>query len=335
MALKTYQYNTIMREYDAKQAASRALLDARQAEIEKAIPAYADLRRQIIENSLAYARNTLSGTATRDDAGEDNALSTLRAQNLALSVKKEALLLAHGYPANYLTPVYSCPDCKDTGMAGEERCHCFKQAVVDLLYTQSGLSERIKDENFDTFSFDYYSDTVLDPKTKLTPRQHMKRVHDTALSFVRNFDTEHNNLLMYGASGLGKTFLSHCIAKELLNTAHTVLYLPAYELFDILGKSMKEDEREFAASSDHILDCDLLIIDDLGTELATAFTLSRLSLCINERFINKRSTIISTNFGVEELATHYGERNFSRIFSTYTPLRFFGEDIRLKKKVEP
>lgn len=242
--------------------------------------------------------------------------------------------MANGYPANYLTPVYTCADCQDTGMIGEERCHCFKQAVVDLLYAQSNIASIIKEENFDTFSFDYYNNTVVDPKTKLTPRQNIERIYDTCQSFVRNFDKEFNNLLFYGNSGLGKTFLSHCIAKELLGTAHTVLYLTAYELFDILGKAMYDEDEGFPASAEHILDCDLLIIDDLGTELATAFTMSRLNLCINERFINRRATIISTNFGVQELADHYGERNFSRIFSSYTPLRFFGEDIRLKKKME-
>lgn len=327
MSLKNYQYQAIMRTYDERQAASRALLTKRQAEIEQTLPAYTALQQQIIENSMNYARASLFTPDSADAA-------QLRAQNEELSKKKEALLLANGYPADYLTPVYTCRDCNDTGMIGEERCHCFKQAVVDLLYAQSGIANIIKEENFDTFSFDYYNDTVIDPKTKLTPRQNIKRIYDTCQSFVRNFDREFNNLLFYGNSGLGKTFLSHCIAKELLGTAHTVLYLTAYELFDILGKAMYDEDEGFAASGEHILDCDLLIIDDLGTELANAFTLSRLSLCINERFINRRSTIISTNFGVQELADHYGERNFSRIFSSYTPLRFFGEDIRLKKKVE-
>lgn len=327
MSLKNNQYNAIMRGYDERQSASRAVLSARQKEIEQNLPAYAELQQQIINNSMAYARAALLGADSAD-------AEKLRKQNEELSQKKEALLLAHGYPADYLSPVYTCPDCKDTGMIGEERCHCFKQAVVDLLYAQSGLASVLEEENFNTFSFDYYNDTVTDPKTKLTPRQNIQRIYDTCQSFVKNFDTQFNNLLFYGNSGLGKTFLSHCIAGELLGTAHTVLYLTAYELFDILGKAMYHDDEEFAASGEHILDCDLLIIDDLGTELANAFTLSRLSLCINERFINRRSTIISTNFGVQELADHYGERNFSRIFSSYTPLRFFGEDIRIKKKVE-
>ena len=327
MSLKNHQYNAIMRIYDERQSASRALLASREKEIEQTLPAYAALRAQIIENSMQYARTSLF-------SDNSSGAETLRKQNEELSKKKEALLLANGYPADYLSPVYTCFDCNDTGMIGDKRCHCFKQAVVDLLYAQSGIAEIIQEENFDTFSFEYYNDTVVDPKTKLTPRQNIKRIYDTCQSFVQNFDTMFNNLLFYGNSGLGKTFLSHCIAKELLGTAHTVLYLTAYELFDILGKAMHNEEEAFSASAEHILDCDLLIIDDLGTELANAFTLSRLNLCINERFINHRSTIISTNFGIQELEAHYGERNFSRIFSSYTPLRFFGEDIRIKKKVE-
>lgn len=327
MPLKNYQYNAIMRTYDERQAARRTLLDARQKEIEQAIPNYAMLQQKIVDNSMNYARTSLfSGEAGKDTAD-------LRRQNALLSRQKEELLTAHGYPADYLSPVYVCNDCKDTGMIGEERCHCFKQAVVNLLYAQSNLAGILNEENFDTFSFDYYSTTVADPKTKLTPRQNIERVYDTCRSFVNNFDRECNNLLFYGNSGLGKTFLSHCIAKELLGSAHTVLYLTAYELFDILGKAMYHEDETLPASAEHILDCDLLIIDDLGTELATAFTMSRLNLCINERFLNRRSTIISTNFGVQELADRYGERNFSRIFSSYTLLRFFGEDIRLKKKV--
>ena len=328
MSLKNHQYNTIMRTYDDRRAASRALLEKRQTEIEEKFPKYRDLQAQIIENSMNYAKASLFAKDNPPSSKE------LRHQNEELSRQKEALLLAHGYPADYLSPVYICKDCQDTGMIGEDHCHCFKQAVVDLLYAQSNSASVLQVENFDTFRFDYYSNTIIDQKLQKTPRENIEQIYATCQTFVRKFDHEFKNLLFYGNSGLGKTFLSHCIAKELLGTAHTVLYLTAYELFDILGKAMYDNEQEFAASAEHILDCDLLIIDDLGTELATAFTMSRLNLCINERFLNHRSTIISTNFGVQELADRYGERNFSRIFSSYTPLRFFGEDIRLKKTVE-
>ena len=139
MPLKNYQYNAVMRIYDSRQAASRALLEKRQQEIEQTLPAYSALHRQIIENSMNCARASLF---TRDTADAD----VLRRQNEELSKKKEALLLSAGYPADYLSPVYVCPDCADTGMIGEERCHCFKQAVVDLLYAQSNIANIIKED---------------------------------------------------------------------------------------------------------------------------------------------------------------------------------------------
>lgn len=329
MALKNHQYNAIMRMYDARQSAVRAEVERRQAEVEQAIPEYAALRVQIIENSMAYAKASLFSATSAAD------FEALKAKNLELSEKKQALLISGGYPADYLNAAYFCPDCKDTGMIGEEKCHCFKQAIVDLLYSQSNIASMVEIENFDTFSLGYYSTTIVDAKTHLTPRQNMERIYTVCQNFVKNFDTEFSNLLFYGNSGLGKTFLSHCIARELLRSAHTVLYLTSYELFDILGKAIYNEEKEHGASYEHIMDCDLLIIDDLGTELVTSFTMSRLNLCINERLLNRRSTIISTNFGVQELSAHYGERNFSRIISSYTTLRFFGEDIRLKKKMKP
>ena len=258
----------------------------------------------------------------------------LRKKNEELSRKKEAILLANGYPSNYLSPIYDCPDCKDTGMIENKRCHCFNQAVVDLLYTQSNLSTILQEDDFTTFSLDYYNNTIVDPKSKCTARQNMENIYRTCQSFIQNFDTKFENLLFYGDAGLGKTFLSHCIAKELIKTAHTVVYLTSYELFEILERNFQEEDKLQLASSEHILTCDLLIIDDLGTELTTSFTMSKLSICINERFLNHRSTIISTNFRISEISSIYGERNSSRILSSYSLLRFFGEDIRLKKKVK-
>lgn len=324
MGLKNYQYNAILRQYDDRQAASRTLLEQRRAEVDAAIPAYRELENRIIEGSMRYAEQMFYG-------GQDG-IDALRKENERLSAQKRELLVSAGFPADYLTPSYHCIDCEDTGWIGENRCHCFKQAVVDLLYKQSNLGDILKEENFSSFSFDYYGDTKTDNITGMTPLQNMHRIYDTVVSFVKNFDSEYANLLFYGNSGLGKTFLSHCIAGELIGTAHTVLYLTAFQLFEILGKAIREESAETAASAEHILDCDLLIIDDLGTELSTAFTVSRFSQCINERYLSKRSTIISTNLSIQDLAAVYGERNFSRISSSYTLLRFYGDDIRLKKR---
>ena len=328
MPLTNAQYNTIMRAYDTKQANHRALLEKRQAEIEQTIPAYRNLQTQIIETSMKYAYLSLQNDTSNVD------FSQLRKKNEELARKKEAILLANGYPANYLSPIYDCPDCKDTGMIENKRCHCFKQAAINLLYTQSNLSKLLQDQDFTTFSFDYYDNTIVDPKSKCTARQNIENIYRTCQSFVQNFDTKFENLLFYGNAGLGKTFLSHCIAKELLKTTHTVVYLTSYELFEILGKDFQEEDKTKQTSEEHILTCDLLIIDDLGTELTTSFTMSKLSVCINERFLNHRSTIISTNFRISEISSVYGERNWSRIISSYSLLHFFGEDIRLKKKVK-
>ena len=328
MPLTNAQYNTIMRAYDDKQAKHRALLEKRQTEIEQTIPAYRNLQTQIIETSIEYAYLALETDASSVD------FEQLRKKNEELSRKKEAILLANGYPANYLSPIYDCPDCKDTGMIETKRCHCFKQAAINLVYAQSNLSTILQEEDFTTFSLDYYDNTVVDPKSKCTARQNMENIYRTCQSFIQNFDTKFENLFFYGNAGLGKTFLSHCIANELLKTTHTVVYLTSHELFEILGKEFQEETTTQLASSEHILTCDLLIIDDLGTELTTSFTISKLSICINERFLNHRSTIISTNFRLTEISSVYGERNWSRILSAYSLLHFFGEDIRLKKKVK-
>ena len=153
-----------------------------------------------------------------------------------------------------------------------------------------------------------------------------------SLAFIRQFDKEFHNLFLYGDTGTGKTFLSNCIAKELLDTGHSVIYFTAFQLFDILEKNKFQKDSKAEASMQHMFDCDLLIVDDLGTELANTFTVSQLFLCLNERILRKKATIISTNLGIDQLSTIYSERIFSRIVSSYTMIKLFGDDIRLQKK---
>lgn len=138
---------------------------------------------------------------------------------------------------------------------------------------------------------------------------------------------------MYGDTGVGKTFLSHCIAKELLEQSYSVIYFTASQLFDILAKYTFEKDADAGLAHDHVLDCDLLIIDDLGTEFANSFTTSQLFICLNERILRKKSTLISTNLALEDIRNIYSERIFSRITSTYTVLRMTGDDIRIQKKL--
>ena len=140
------------------------------------------------------------------------------------------------------------------------------------------------------------------------------------------------NLLFYGDTGVGKTFLSNCVAKELLDQGYSVIYFTAFQFFDILSKGVFQKDTDAIAAHQNIYDCDLLIIDDLGTEFANAFTSSQLFLCVNERILRNKSTIISTNLNMSDLAEMYSERVPSRITSNYTVIKLFGDDIRILKR---
>lgn len=333
MPIKNHQYNSILREYDARRLKSHREAAARRERLYEEIPMLKELDEQIAHGSVQSAKLSLSG--------DPNALLSLREQNEALSAKKKALIAAHGYPENYLEPQYECPDCSDTGFIGREKCHCFRQAVVDMLYAQSNVRHAIGSENFDTFSYRYYPDDYIDESVQMTPLENIRRVVAGAKQFIADFDAAPGNLLIYGNTGVGKTFLTNCIARELILTGHTVVYLTAFELFDILERRKfsrpdsgeDEDYSETANQYAHIRDCDLLIIDDLGTELNNAFISSQLYQCINERLLGRRATIISTNLSFEQLKNNYSERIFSRITGSYTFLKIVGEDIRIRKKL--
>lgn len=332
--LKNTQYNKILRTYDERQLHNKYLLEQRQQEIYKKIPAVLELEQEMASLAAKKVKFLLLS-----DLKEEGDLSHLYSSSKSLRLQKEALLEAYGYPLDYLQPIYHCHDCKDTGYTtNHQKCHCFKQAVVDLLYTQSNIKTAIKKENFSTFSFEYYKKNHMDETLGLSAYENILQVVAECQNFIEQFDTSNQNLLFYGNAGVGKTFLSNCIAKELLDSAHTVIYLTSFELFDILEKnkfSKLQENYEVEEQFDGILNCDLLIIDDLGTELSNSFTNSQLYLCVNERLLSQKSTIISTNLSLDDLSSQYSERFFSRIASQYTLLRIFGEDIRLKKAFAP
>ena len=165
--------------------------------------------------------------------------------------------------------------------------------------------------------------------TGLTERETARRAYDIARGFVRNFDSSFENLFLYGDTGVGKTFLSHCIAHDLLESAHCVMYFSAFDLFELLADS--KFSRDKTEGQEFVFDSDLLIIDDLGTELTNSFVSSQLFLCINERIMRRKSTIISTNLKLENFSDTYSERTFSRIASNYRMVKLEGKDIRIQK----
>lgn len=329
MAIKNDQYNQILREYDNKQFNNKFQLDKRREEAFKRIPELKDLEDEIITLAASSGRSAIFG--------DDTKLKKLKESTSKLMDKQNTLLTNHGYPIDYLLPQYECDRCQDTGFIGNDKCNCFKQAVADLIYDASNIRQVLERENFNHFSFDYYSDDYIDETTGLSPRSNIQKTVALSKSFVNHFDKDHDNLLFMGNTGVGKTFLANCIANELLDLGHTVIYLTSFRLFDILeknkfGKNI-DDAAIVANQFDYILDCDLLIIDDLGTELNNSFITSQLYLIINERLLRQKATLISTNLSLENLNTNYSERVYSRIISSYTICRIFGEDIRLHKAI--
>jgi len=314
-----------MRIYEEKQVKNRHKLNQHFEQVYSRIPEIRDIDDSVSLISLEQAKKLLDG----DDAALDN----LKEQLQSLSGEKARLLADADYPADYLEPIYDCPDCKDTGYIGTEKCHCFRKAIIDLFYTRSHLEGILKTENFDYFSFDYYSKNYIDRLTGKSSRQLAEEAYRTCRDFVDSFDNVSLNLLLFGTTGCGKTFLTHCIAKEVMESIHSVLYLTATEFVDAQMAYVLSKSDESAMLCEQIQNCDLLIIDDLGTERNTEFVISQLFVCLNERILNQRSTIISTNFNLEEIKNHYTERTFSRISNHYKMIRLAGDDIRIQKKL--
>lgn len=323
MPLQNYQFDKIMREYSRRQSESRRQLEEHRAEIYRVLPRIWEIDEEVAALCARRARALLTRSA--------DIQSDLKSAVAALSQERLSLLTSKGYPADYLDQIHTCPHCQDTGYIEGQKCSCFRKMELDLLYTQSNLREILEKENFEHFSFEYYSDKIKNDSTGLTALETARRAYDLSQAFVENFDSRTENLFFYGNTGVGKTFLSHCIAKALLDSSHFVLYFSAYDLFDLLARNTFSRSQDTEEQENYIFDCDLLIIDDLGTELTNSFVSSQLFLCINERLMRGKSTIISTNLKLEDFSDTYSERTFSRIASNYRLIKLIGNDIRLRK----
>ncbi|WP_072524182.1 ATP-binding protein [Clostridium sp. Marseille-P3244] len=326
MPLKNAQYYAIMRQYEQTQLKNHNIQAERYEEVYRKLPEFKTLDESISVLSVQYGKKLLNG--------DDHALSSLKEELGILRKSKQALLASGGFPEDYLDPVYDCPDCRDTGYIGDQKCHCFRQAVIRLLYEESNIKEFPTEASFDNFSLDFYSDAQYDKTTGRSARAMMEDTLRVCHQFIDHFGEKFQNLLFYGSVGVGKTFLSTCIAREIMDREFSVLYFSAPQLFSALTQN-KFDRNDIDAKnmSDYIFHCDLLIIDDLGSEYTNAFIASQFFTCINERLIHRKSTIISTNLSLESIADLYTERSFSRITSSYILLKMIGDDIRIKKKL--
>ena len=265
-------------------------------------------------------------------------LDNLRKEIESLKKENEDLLVSITGNKDYLKPVFDCPVCCDTGYVtsnyNTQMCNCLKQKILDMEYNKSNISN-LKKHNFNSFLSTVYSDNVDNEKynSDISPRENIEIIKKISLSFIKNFDNpDEKNLLFTGNTGLGKTFLSECIANEILQKGKNVLYQTAPAMLDTIinYRFGKEDSSIYNS----ILDVDLLIIDDLGTECMNSMKFSELFNVINTRLLNSNKitkTIISTNLGIQELFKNYDERIVSRLIGNYNICRFFGDDIRLKR----
>ncbi|SKB55055.1 DNA replication protein DnaC [Lachnospiraceae bacterium] len=317
MALSDSRFNEIMSGYESARTRNAKILAERKASIRRDVPGFHELEKEIADAAIE--------SAARYMEGDESAIADLREKISRLSEKKTALLLSSGHPADWLSPIYDCPDCKDTGYIGTEKCHCLKQKLINALYAQSNLMEVLDKENFSTCKMDLFSNNV---------RPDMEKAYNDARTFVKTFANTYTNMLFLGNVGSGKTFLSNCIAKAMLDEGYSVVYFSAFRLFRALADHTFRANGETAEDNEfysNIFNADLLIIDDLGTETVNSFVRSELFLILNERHLRRHSTIISSNLDLARIKEDYSERSFSRILSGYDLYRFKGEDLRLRQ----
>jgi len=323
-------FRKVMLEYEHARDSADIMREERKTQAYLRVPEIAEIDKEISRLGASLSRFAL--------AGDDIAMCEAREKIQKLTDSRESLLTST-FGENYLKAVYRCDICMDMGHVFHAigrpatRCVCLKQRLVDEYYSLSNMKAALGEENFDTYDLRLFSQEII-PAEGLSPYANMQHIHDMALKFVTNFDTQFDNLLLCGEPGLGKTFVCHCIAKDLLDAGRTVLYLTAPRLCKIL-----EDyrfNRDAMAEPDEMLaaidDVDLLILDDLGAEISTVVTSASLFDIVNQRLLTRKHTVISTNLMPDSLEMQYSERIVSRFFGNYQIVKFFGEDIRVKKK---
>ena len=305
-------------EYREKYQRARRSADMRAEEIYARIP-------EVKEIDIALSRTALEIMSAISNGKEnaEEALARVRTRNASLMEKRGALLKAAGYTEDYTDVRYDCEKCGDSGYVDGKMCECMKRELVMAGYESSGLGKLISKQSFENFSLEYY-------KTGGANYKHMEFYFSSLRSFAENFSADtYKNFLLIGGTGLGKTHLSTAVAKAVIERGFDVLYVSAIDMFADF------EQKQFGNGEDNTrryFDCDLLIIDDLGTELTNQFTVSCLYNVINSRINAARSTFINTNLSKKEIETKYAERITSRIFGEYYPLVFTGVDVRKQKK---
>ncbi|MBE6548476.1 MAG: hypothetical protein E7667_06365 [Ruminococcaceae bacterium] len=319
MSFNRENYKRIKEEYDGKYLKARDAADLRRAQIHAEIPEIAKLDRELSGVGLEVLEAAISGRADE--------IERIKAKNTELLSRRGELLAAAGYPADYTEIKYECELCSDTGAIDNKMCSCMRRKLVEAGIASSGMSDLIKRQSFENFSLDYY-------KQSEQVYSVMSAIYKVLCKYAEDFAPQTSgNIAMFGGTGLGKTHLSSAVAGKVIQKGHDVYYASALSLFADFELRRFGNSASVSADGNinRYFDCDLLIIDDLGTEVTNQFTTSCLYDIINSRLNAKKPTIISTNLSQDEFRKRYWDRITSRVLGEYSVLPFCGTDIRSQK----
>lgn len=327
----------IVQRASARLARRKEIRERRRWDLEQELyrrqPRLRELDRAIGGTMAELAGLAISGKPIQADGPE---IADIRRRNLELQAQRAELLHTLGYAPDALDPTPACTKCGDSGWAGAEMCTCLKELCAqEQMKALTALLNLTDEQNFDRLRLDVYSDQPWEGKR--SPRENVKRVVTVCEGFARRFpDYPLHNLLLSGGTGLGKTFLSGCIAREVSGRGYSVVYDTAISLFSTFeAKKFSRDlgqERQARDDTRRYLNCDLLILDDLGSELTTPLAQSTLYEVVNSRLQGGKHTIISTNLSMEQIGARYTPQVVSRLAGAYQELTFYGDDIRLMRR---
>lgn len=330
-------YSAVKSIYDSKRLQAETGAQRRKLALYTNIPELQDIDEKIKKCGLSFSRRVLN-----KESSPERAAAEIRSEVQKLAARKQQILIDNGYEKGYLDPLYSCKLCGDTGFVNGEKCSCYPGVLISVLRELSNLGN-CDDECWEKFDESLYSDEVNSKEYGIdsSPRSNIQKVRKRCEQFICKFeDPNERNLFMHGRTGTGKTFIAKSIAGVLLNKGKSVLYKSAPELFEDVQlhrlKAFQESDFEDPVF-DMIYNCDLLIIDDLGTESATPARSTELLNILNTRENNSKSgickTIISTNISPARLFDYYNERIASRIIGSFDAMAIAGQDIRIIKVV--
>ena len=318
--IKGYEKELALIYEDIRANEEKNLLKRRK-EIEELYPDILEIENLIQKKSLGLSLSILKGL-------KESELNKFKEEITDLRMKKFEALVEKGYSQDYLNLHYQCPKCKDEGYIGTKKCSCYKKKVIQLYYKNSDLKDILLINNFNNFNLSLFSTHKLNEGDKFSPRKNIENILKFLKDdFIPKFETIDDNLLFYGDSGTGKTFLSCCIAKELLDSGYLVVYRTVDELMNNLKEIKFENNFEL---ENLLLNCDLLIIDDLGAEQITDFTTTEFFNLLNKKLLKKKKMLISTNLSLSDIRTTYTERISSRLLGNFKLYKFYTEDIRIQ-----